>query len=404
MMKESTTPGIGLDALLRGAHRARLTRRNLLQGAGVGASALLLAACSTTAAGKPEAAADKSDSQKSLRFDSRDTYRNTTGEDFPLLQKFSDASGVAVTYTNAVSDDNVYYSKVKDQLKLGQDIGADAAVLSDWMAARWIRLGYVQELDHENLPNFDNLRLMFKDASFDRGRRASLPWRSGFTGIAWNKAALPDGLSSVSELWDPSLRGKVGVMSAMRDTLGLIMLDAGVDISSDSWGDAEFSAAVEILRAQVSSGQLSSIKGNKYKEDLKSGATVAAIARAGDIMQINQEAGDQWMFAIPEPGGVLWNDVVVVPVGASHRKNLETFVNFYYDRMNAAQVAAETSFISPVDVRQPELGTIPQDKSRNLMIFPTEATFRTAKTFRTLSQGEEQRYGAQYQTILLGAS
>jgi spermidine/putrescine transport system substrate-binding protein len=380
------------------------TRRTVLQGAGIGASALLLAACSTTAAGKPDSAVDKSETQKSLRFDGRDTYRNTTGEDYPLLEKFTELSGVAVTYTSAVSDDNVYYSKVKDQLKLGQDIGADVSVLSDWMAARWIRLGYVQEIDHQNIPNFNNLRLMFKDAAFDPGRRASLPWRNGFTGIAWNKEAIPEGLTSVSDLWDPSLRGRVGVMSAMRDTLGLMMLDAGVEISSGDWGDTEFSAAVETLRAQVASGQLRSIKGNKYKEDLKSGATVAAIARAGDIMQINEEAGDQWEFAIPEKGGVLWSDVVVIPIGATHHKNAETFVNFYYDRMNAAQVAAATSFISAVDVRQPEIGTIPQEKSRNLMIFPTEATFKTTRSFRTLSQGEEQRFTAQYQTILLGAS
>jgi len=63
----------------------------------MGASALLLAACSTGAPQAPEAATDKSDSQKTLRFDSRDTYRNTTGEDFPLLEQFSASTGMAVT-------------------------------------------------------------------------------------------------------------------------------------------------------------------------------------------------------------------------------------------------------------------------------------------------------------------
>ncbi|GAA3747451.1 spermidine/putrescine ABC transporter substrate-binding protein [Leifsonia bigeumensis] len=383
---------------------AGLSRRTILQGAGLGASALLLAACSTAAQGRPEAAVDRSESQKSLRFDSRDTYRNTTGEDYPLLGRFSDATGISVTYTNAVSDDNLYYSKVKDQLRLGQDIGADAAVLSDWMAARWIRLGYVQEIRRENITHFDNLRLMFRDSEFDPGRHASLPWRNGFTGIAWNKEAIPEGLTSISDLWDPSLKGRVGAMSAMRDTLGLIMLDQGVDISSSDWSDTEFSAAVETLRAQVVSGQLSSIKGNKYKEDLKSGATIASIARAGDVMQINQEAGDQWEFAVPAAGGVLWSDVVVIPVGSTHRTNVEEFIDFYYDRQNAVEVAAATSFISPVDLRQPEIGTIPEAVARNLMIFPTEAVFATTKVFRTLDQSEEQRFGAQYQTILLGAS
>lgn len=321
-----------------------------------------------------------------------------------MLEKFAEASGISVTYSNAVSDDNVYYSKVKSQLKLGQDIGADASVLSDWMAAKWIHLGYVQEIERKRITNFENIRLQFQDASYDRGRRASLPWRSGFTGIAWNKEELPDGLASVTDLWDPSLSGKVGVMSAMRDTLGLIMLDAGVDIEGSDWGDAEFSAAVNTLRTQVSSGQIRSIKGNQYKEDLKSGKTIAAIARVGDVMQINAEAGDKWGFAIPAKGGVLWSDVVVIPVGSTHRSNAEDFINFYYDRSNAVKVAAATSFISPIDVRQPEIGTIPQELSRNLMIFPSEATFATTKTFRTLTQGEEQRYGAQYQTVLLAGA
>jgi len=381
-----------------------LSRRSILQGAGLGASALVLAACSSGAPAAPTVAVDLSDKQKSLRFDSRDTYRNTTGEDYPLLGEFSAATGISVTYSNAVSDDNVYYSKVKDQLRMGHDIGADASVLSEWMAARWIRFGYVQGLDLERIPNLSNIRSRFAHAANDPHRNLSLPWRSGFTGIAWNKEELPDGLSSVSELWDPSLAGKVGVMSAMRDSLGLIMLDAGVDIQGSEWGDAEFSAAVETLRTQVNNGQLSGIMGNKYKEDLKSGKTIASIARAGDIMQINAEAGDKWGFALPEKGGVLWSDVVVIPSGSSHRSNAEDFINFYYDPEIAVQVAAATDFISPVDIRQLEIDVLDESVASNRMVFPTPVTFESARTFRTLSQGEEQRYGAQYQTVLLGAS
>lgn len=378
-----------------------LSRRGVLQGAGFGASAMLLAACSGGGDTKPTPATDVSDQQKSLRFDSRDTYRNTVGEDFPLLEQFIDSSGIAVTYTNAVSDDNVYYSKVKNQLKMGHDIGADASVLSDWMAARWIRLGYVQPLDLDAIPNLSNIRSRFARSANDPSRSLSLPWRSGFTGIAWNKDALPDGLTSVSDLWSSSLAGKVGVMSGMRDTLGLIMLDADVDIESSDWGDAEFTAAVETLRGQVKSKQVLSIKGNKYKEDLLSGATVAAIARAGDIMQLNAQAGDQWGFAVPAKGGVLWSDVVVIPTGSTHRSNAQKFIDFYYDPMNAVHVAAATNFISPVDIRQLEIDVLDESVSRNRLIFPTPITFESVRTFRTLTQGEEQRYSAQYQTVLL---
>lgn len=386
-----------------------ISRRTALKGAGIGASALLLAACSTGGPAKPTTAEDRSDSQKSLRFDGKATYRNSVGEDFPLLDKFSISSGIAVTYTDFVSEDNVYYSKIKKQLALGNDIGADASVLSDWMAARWIRMGYVQPLDLGDIPNIANIRSRFAKAESDPSRNLALPWRSGFTGVAWNKKRLPDGLTSVSDLWDPSLAGQVGVMSSMRETLGLIMLDAGVDISSSEWGDAEFTEAVNTVRLMVKSAQLRSIKGSSYIEGLKSSANiksdvVATIANAGDIIQLNAQTGDQWGFAIPDKGGMLWTDVVVIPTGSSHRTNAEKFINFYYDPEHAVQVAAATNFISPIDIWDLETEAIDPAVASNRMVFPTPVTFERVKSFRTLKQDEEQRYIAQWQSVLLAAS
>ena len=53
-------------------------------------------------------ATDLSEEQRTLRFDGRSTYRNTVGEDFPLLESFGSLHSIEVTFTNAVSDDNVY--------------------------------------------------------------------------------------------------------------------------------------------------------------------------------------------------------------------------------------------------------------------------------------------------------
>ena len=118
------------------------------------------------------------------------------------------------------------------------------------MVARWIRFGYTQELDHANIPNLANLTPALQDPDFDPGRKHSVPWQGGFAGICWNKEAIPGGLESVADLWNSELKGRVGVLSEMRDTMGLIMLENGVDIAGD-WGDAEFDEAIEMLREQV---------------------------------------------------------------------------------------------------------------------------------------------------------
>ncbi len=380
-----------------------LTRRNILQGAGVGAAALTVAACSSNEPARPSPAADLSEQQKSLRVDSWETYRNTVGEDFPVLSQFAGTYGVDVTYSSAVKDDNLYYNKVKGQLSKGQDIGSDAVVLNQWMAARWIRLGYVQEFNLERMPNTAHIRPRFSQAAYDPQRTKSMPWRNGFTGIAWNKAELGDGPTAVSQLWDPSLKGRVGVLSSMSETMGLIMLDNGVDISG-GWGDTEFAAAVEVLRGHVASGQVGAVQGANYTDDLKSGKTLATFARSADILRLNQEAGDQWGFALPSAGGVLWTQDLVIPIGSQRKTHVENFVNFYFDPSIAVQVAAGTNYVSPVDIRELESSSLDAEVAHNRMVFPTPITLEDAKTFRYLQSAEEQRYVSQFQTVLLAAS
>ncbi|GAA1748407.1 spermidine/putrescine ABC transporter substrate-binding protein [Agromyces humatus] len=393
-----------IRSLIAQARRAQLNRRTLLAGAGAGATALALAACSAGGgATKPTPAADTSSTDKTLNWANWAAYIDEDDAgNYPTLVAFTEETGIEVNYEVAVDDNNTYYGKVKDQLALGQDIGADLSVLTDWMIARWIRLGYGQELDHANLPNLANLTPSLQNPDFDPERKFSVPWQGGFAGIAWNKEAIPGGLSSVSDLWDASLKGRVGVLSEMRDTMGCIMLEQGVDIAGD-WGDAEFSAAIEELDKQVADGQVRNIKGNSYLEDLKSEDTLAAIVWSGDITVINAEAGDKWEFAIPSAGGTLWNDNFIVPIGSPRKTNAETLINYYYEPEVAAEVAAWVNYITPVVGAKEAAIAIDPELAENQLIFPNEETLSQAHIFRSLSGAEEQKYQAEFQAILLGS-
>jgi len=394
-----------IRSLIAHARQAQLNRRTLLAGAGAGVSALALAACSTGGGGqtKPTPAADKSSSDKTLNWANWAAYIDEDEDgNYPTLVAFTEETGIDVTYDVAVDDNNTYYGKVKDQLALGQDIGADTVCLTDWMVDRWIRFGYTQELNHDNIPNLANLTPALQDPDFDPGRKFSVPWQGGFAGIAWNKDAIPGGLASVEDLWNSELKGRVGVLSEMRDTIGLIMLQNGVDISGE-WGDAEFEAANELLREQVESGQVRNIKGQSYLEDLKNEDTLAAIVWSGDITVINAEAGDHWEFAIPTAGGTLWNDNFLVPVGSARKTNAETLINYYYEPEVAAEVAAWVNYITPVVGAMEAAAAIDPELAENQLIFPNEETLSQAHIFRSLTPAEEQKYQAAFQTILLGS-
>lgn len=389
--------------LVRQARAATMGRRTLLAGAGGGAAALALAACSTGAATKPAAAPDESDTSKLVRWDNWALYIDVDDAgNYPTLDAFIAETGIKVEYTEAVDDNNTYFGKVKDQLALGRDIGADAVCLTDWMVGRWIRFGYTQELDQANIPNLKNLIPSLKDVGFDPGRKMSVPWQGGFAGICWNKEKLPGGLASVEDLWGPDLKGRVGVLSEMRDTMGLIMSDMGVDIAGD-WGDDEYFAAIDVLDKQVSDGQVRNIKGNAYKEDLINEDTLAAIVWSGDIVQLNAENGDKWEFVVPDKGGTLWNDNFVVPIGSTHKTNVEKLIDYYYDPAVAAEVAAYVNYITPVAGAKEAAMAIDPELASNQLIFPDDTTLAKARVFRTLTGAEEQKYDAAFQGILLGS-
>ena len=389
--------------LVQQARASQVSRRTLLASGGGAAAALALAACSPSGTTRPTAAADTSDSDKTLNWANWPGYMDEDDAgDYPTLMRFEEETGITVNYLVDVDDNNSYYGKVKDQLALGQDIGADTVCLTDWMVARLIRFGYTQELDHANIPNVANLEPTLADPDFDPGRTQSLPWQGGFAGLCWNKEKVPQGLTSIADLWSPELKGRVGVLSEMRDTIGLLMLAEGIDISSDFTAD-DFTRAIEVFRTQIESGQIRNVKGNAYMEDLTNEDTLAAIVWSGDVTVLNAEAGDKFGFAIPDSGGTIWNDNFVVPIGSTRKANAETLINYYYEPEVAAEVAAWVNYITPVVGAREAMEAIAPELVDNQLIFPDAETLSTVKMFRTLTSAEEQEYSAEFQSVLLGA-
>ncbi|EYR64294.1 polyamine ABC transporter substrate-binding protein [Actinotalea ferrariae CF5-4] len=391
------------------AQRSQVSRRSVLQtGAGVAGMGALLAACGTGGAPSGEATAtggavqDVSESDPTVNWANWTLYLDydDQSQTYPTLEAFTEQTGIEVNYAEDIEDNDSYYGRVQGQLANGQDIGQDIVTLTDWMAARMIRLGYTQELDKANIPNWENILPGLRDVSFDPGRQHSLTWQSGFAGLAWNKEAVPGGMRSVSDLWNPDLAGRVEVLSEMRDTVGLIMLDQGVDPSSDDWGDDEFFAALEVLEQQISSGQIRQVKGNSYAEDLVSGDALAVIGWSGDITVLNFENGDNWEFLLPEAGGTLWSDNLMVPVGSPRKTNAETLMNYYYDPVVAAEVAAYVNYICPVQGAYEEMLNLDPELAENQLIFPNEETLSRAYVFRALTPEEETRYNTEFQSVI----
>lgn len=390
-------------AQIAGLVRTSMSRRRVLQAAGIGGVAMAAAACGTGGSTGGEAATqeDQSDTNKTVNWSNWPLYIDVNEDTGvrPSIEAFTAATGISVTYTEDVNDNNEFYAKVRTQLEQGQDIGRDIVVLTDWMAGLWIQNGFAQKLDKANIPNAVNLNPAYENVSFDPGREFSLPWQSGFGALGWNKPLLQETLgvsemNSLDQLWDPKLKGRVTLLSEMRDTMGIILAWLGYDPSN--FTEDQFAEAIEALSAQVNSGQVRQVTGNDYAAALENGDVIAVIGWSGDMYQL----GDDFGVALPETGGTLWTDNMLVPAMAKHKKNAELIMNYYYDPEVAALVAEYVQYISPVDGAKEAMAELDPSLVDNPWIFPSEAQLANSYVFMTLTPEQNEAYQREFQRAI----
>ena len=370
------------------------SRRGFLRGRGVSALAVsgggLLAACGTegtTQTTETCTVEDLSASEKVLNFSNWPLYIDEKGKKLPTLNDFEKQTGIDVTYNTDVNDNNQFFAKVRNQLGACESTGRDLFVLTDWMAARMIGLGWIQELDHGNLPNVDaNLSESLREPSWDPGRKYSVPWQSGLTGIAYNSKYTGEVASFEELLTRKDLKGKVSLLTEMGDTMGFFL--RLVDANPNDFSDDEWQAALARLDEAVKSGQIRSFTGNEYTRPLNKGDIVACEAWSGDIIAMQYDNPDI-KFVTPTEGLSLWSDNMMVPNQATHKTNAEALINYYDQPEVAARLAAWVNYICPVQGAEEAMAEVDDSLVGNPLIFPTDDVL--SKTFAFMSTDTKTR-------------
>ena len=385
MSKESS-----LSPEARSIIGAMVSRRAVLAGAGGLGAAGLLAACGGS---------DSADSSNSVRWGNWPLYLDYDEETkkYPTLEKFTEATGIAANYFEDYNDNDEFYGKVQAQLKLGEDIGYDVVTPTDWMAARWIRLGYTQKFDAANIPNKSNILASLASPSFDPNREQTLTWQGIMGGFGWNVEKNPKGIRTIDELFAPQNKGKIVVLSEMRDTIGIILLSQGVNLQTVT--EDQFMNAVDFMAKKIADGWIRGVKGNEYAEDLTSGDATAVIGWSGDMFILKSENEGKFDFALPDSGGTISGDNFVIPSTASAegKANAEKLINFYYDPAIAAEVAAYVNYVCPVKGAQAEMEKIDPALAASPFIFPDAAMSAKLNVFRSLTPAEETTWSEAFQ-------
>ena len=383
-----------------------MSRRRVLQYgalAGVGAVA---AACgggigggATGPSSSAPAVEDLSDTEKFFNWSTWIDYIDVDDAgNRPTLERFKKDTGITVNYNEDYNDNDEFFAKVRAQLESGQSIDRDLVTPTDWMCAFWIRNGYAQKLNLDNIPNHKNIDPLWMGVAFDPERTVSMPWQSGFAGLGWNKKLLKKEtgmteLRTLDDLWNPKLKGRVTILSEMRDTVGVTLMSMGK--RADKFTDADFDAAIELLQKKVDEGFIRQVTGNDYKTAMANGEVIAAIAWSGDMLNDTTTYG----FNLPESGGTLWTDNLIIPVGAKHKKNAETWLNYYYQPEIAATIAAYVNYITPVAGAKEAMAKVDPAMVDNQAIFPSDETKKKVQVFMQLTDAQQASFSEKFAAL-----
>jgi spermidine/putrescine transport system substrate-binding protein len=392
------------------SRRQFLVRSGLAGAAGLSLPALL-AACgddeeadggatgTATDTGGSATTAPAGGGGQTLLFDNWPAYIDPTEDGATgTVDRFIAATGIDMTYTEGFNDNNEYFAKIQPVLGAGNTIEPDIIAPTFWMTARLINLGWVDKLPIDQVPNASNLRDDLVNPTWDPTGEFSLPWQTGMTGIAYNLDATGREITSINDLFDPEFQGRIGMLTEMRDTIGLILLGLGKDPSTVASFD-DVAEAFEKLEQAKADGQIRQFTGNDYLDDLATGNFAACVGWSGDVLQLGRD-NPSVRFVIPDEGGMRWADTMIMPKGAVNRDAAAAFMNFVYDPVEQAQLTAWVQYISPVKGVQEEVAKIDPELAENPLLFPDDATNQRLRSFASVDEETEAEMDARFAEIV----
>ncbi len=418
-------------AIARAVANERISRRSFLQRTGRGGLWLggamslpaILAACGIKPAASPSAAAPTATPVPTpiptqagvLNWANWPAYINIDDKGkYPTIEKFTKETGIAVTYTEDINDNEEFFGKIQPDLSAGHPTAYDLIVMTDWMIEKMIRLGYLETVDKSELPNFTaNADPLYLDPWYDKGNLHSLPWQSGITGIGYNPTLTKRAITTFDDLLDPAFKGHVGMFSEMRDTMCMALLSLGIKPKDATVADVK--RAADKLTTSQKAGQFRNFYGNDYYGELANKNLWISIAWSGDIAQMQLYDNPDVVFIVPDTGGMHWVDNMAIPNKAAHPTDAHKMMNFWYDPQNALPLSEYIGYFSPVKgipdliIKDADAAATSGDKAtadqlRQVAknVNPTPEQLKNVYDYKILAEDEEKQWNSYFQQVTTG--
>jgi len=263
-------------------------------------------------------------------------YNWTTYIAEDTISNFERLCGVSVTYNTYASDTDML-----DELRQGNP-GYDVVVPTDSTVYLMIADGVLQPLDLTQIPDFANVNPQFKNPPYDPGNIYTVPYQWGTVGVGYNRTKVGKTITSWDDVFNYT--GPVAWLDESHTMLSIALKMLGDDPNTTDAG--QVMAAAQYLMAHKSN--LYAIAPDTGQDILSAGQVDIAIEYSGDIYQLIGDCECQdFAYAIPDQGSVIWIDNLAIPTGAPNKALAEVFIDYILNAQVGADISNYTAYASP---------------------------------------------------------
>ena len=269
---------------------------------------------------------------------SEDSY--DTNAEFERYCREELGRNVKVNYITFSSNEDLY-------AKLSSNaVSYDVIIPSDYMIARLANEGYLQELNFDNIPNYEvSITDDFKGLYYDPDNKYSVPYTYGMIGVIYNANVVDEeDIGGWELMWNEKYKGQIVQFNNSRDAFGTAFYKNGQNVNSADkslWNNAltELKEQKPLLKKFVM---------DEIYNMMESGEAAIGAYYAGDYFTMldNQSDNVDLQFYYPENTN-LFVDAMCIPTCAQNKELAEIYINFMLSDDAAIANAEYIYYASP---------------------------------------------------------
>ena len=307
--------------------------------------------------------------------------------DEETIPEFEAATGIRVRY-ELFADNSELFGK----LRAGNP-GYDVIFPTNNWVARMIPAGMLQPWEHARLPNLTNIDDRFMDPPHDPGRRHSVPYLWGTTGIGFREpvTGVPDSWAAL--FTDATHAGRIALL-ASDDTLFAALKYLGYSLNTTD--QAELDAAVDlVLKAKP---RIRTFAPDTGQDLLLSQEVDLVLEYSGDMQQVMAE-DDELGYVVPNEGSLLWEDSMCLAAGAPNPEEAHEFVDFVLQPEIAARIAEFVLYATP---NRAAKALLPAEIVEDPAIFPSDEIVARSEFAKYKGEDVQRMYEQALTRVLAG--